>query len=150
MNTHATGAPMLMRAAAALLLVLLPVAASGTQGHRQKWWQDEKMKAELALTDDQSTEVETIFQASRPKLQEGKRLLESLENDLSEMVRAHVAEEAELAVMIDRVEAARSELSKERTLMLYRMHRILTPEQNAKLKEIYDRRRARETRDRRP
>lgn len=141
---------MVMRAAAALLLVLLPVAASGTQGQRQKWWQDERMKAELALTDDQSAEVESIFQASRPKLQDSKRQLESLEEELSEMVRARVADEVDVAQLIDRVEAARSELSKERTLMLYRMHRILTPDQNAKLKEIYDRRRAREGRDRKP
>jgi Spy/CpxP family protein refolding chaperone len=141
---------MVMRAAAALLLLLLPVAAGGTQGQRQKWWQDEKMKAELALTDDQSAEVESIFQASRPKLQESKRHLESLEEELSEMVRARVADEVEVSQLVDRVEAARSELSKERTLMLYRMHRILTPEQNAKLKEIYDRRRSREGRDRKP
>ena len=43
---------------------------------------------------------------------------------------------------IDRVEAARSALAKTRTLMLYRMHRLLSPEQRVRL-EAFERERAR-------
>ena len=37
-----------------------------------------------------------------------------------------------------RVEAARADLSKTRTLMLYRMHRILSAEQNVTLDRLFD------------
>jgi Spy/CpxP family protein refolding chaperone len=122
-----------------------------SQGARRKWWQDDEVKLELALTEQQSAEVESIFQASLPRLREQKRELDALEDDLSRMVRERTAEEAVVAQLIDRVEAARSVLSKERTLMLYRMHRILTREQSEKLKKMTDRRsRDREDRDRRP
>ena len=38
----------------------------------------------------------------------------------------------------ERVEAARAELSRTRTLQLFRMRRVLTDEQNAKIKEMHD------------
>ena len=45
--------------------------------------------------------------------------------------------EAIAARLVNRL-PARSALAKTRTLMLYRMHRILSPEQNVKLDELFD------------
>jgi Spy/CpxP family protein refolding chaperone len=140
--------------AATLVAVLMCpgwLDAESQSPRRPKWWQDEGVKLELALTDRQSAEVEATFQASLPSLREQKRQLDGLEEALSRMIRERTADEAEVAQLIDRVEAARSGLSKERTLMLYRMHRILTPEQNEKLRKMTERRsRDRDSRDRRP
>lgn len=145
---------MLMRVLAALLAFFTTAVAGSADPqarNRHKWWQDEKVKLELALTEQQSADVEATFQASLPKLRDYKRELEALEEELSKTIRERTAAEAVVAQLIDRVEAARSELSKERTLMLYRIHGILTPEQNVRLKEMNERRaRERDNRERRP
>jgi Spy/CpxP family protein refolding chaperone len=124
----------------ALGTVAAPAAGESQSPGRNKWWQDAQVKLELGLSEEQSADVEATFQASLPKMRAQKRQLEALEDDLSRMIKERQADELVLGALIDRVEAARSELSKERTLMLYRMHRILTPEQNTKLKAMNDRR----------
>jgi periplasmic protein CpxP/Spy len=103
-----------------------------------KWWIDPKLRAELGITDQQSTAVEQIWQKSVPPLREGRQRLEKLEDALSQMT--DVADEAAVIAQIDKVENLRAELSKGRTLMIYRMHKILTPDQRAKVKAMYERR----------
>ena len=57
-------------------------------------------------------------------------------------MHAMQAEEWEVALQIDKVEAARSALSKTRTLMLYRMHKTLTAGQIEALHAMWERRRS--------
>jgi Spy/CpxP family protein refolding chaperone len=109
----------------------------GTQPAKWKWWQDEKSKAELNLTAEQSNKIEEIFQASFPKLREGYEQLDRLESKVSKQISADQTTEAELLRQVDAVESVRSELSKARTLMLFRMERLLSPEQRAKLDEMH-------------
>jgi Spy/CpxP family protein refolding chaperone len=113
--------------------------AQEQQQQRRKWWQDEQFKAELGLTAQQSASVESTFQTAIPKLKAAKAQLDVLEEELSRMIRERTADESVVSAQIDRVEAARTELSKNRTLMLYRIHRILTPEQNTKLQAMHER-----------
>jgi Spy/CpxP family protein refolding chaperone len=135
--------------AMAVLWLGLPEAQAGEQ--RKRWWHDEKMKAELGLTEQQSADVHAVFQAALPRLRAAKKELDELDGVLSAMIRERTADESEVARVVDKVEAARSSLGKERTLMLYRIHRILTPEQNARLKALHDQQeRARDGRPRTP
>lgn len=115
------------------------IHAQEPQQQRRRWWQDEQFKTELGLTEQQSASVEATFQSAIPKLKAAKTQLDSLEAELSRMIRERTADEAVVSAQIDKVEAARTELSKNRTLMLYRIHRILTPEQNTKLQAMHDR-----------
>lgn len=130
-------------AAIAAVVVLSAASAAADQSSRQpsrwKWWQDEKTKTEIGLSEQQAAEVESVFREALPRLKAAKSELDVLEADLSRMIRERQAEESLVAAQIDKVEAARGELSKTRTLMLYRMHRILTPEQNTKVQAIHDR-----------
>lgn len=129
---------MFRRIAVVVTLVVVAVTATlWSQSRPRKWWQDEATMAVLGMTQQQSTDVEEIFQASRTRLSELKKTLDALEADLSAMVRER-RDEAVVAAKLDEVEDARSALNKARTLMLYRMHRVLTPEQDAKLKELFD------------
>jgi Spy/CpxP family protein refolding chaperone len=123
----------------AALVVAAGLARAQEQQQRRKWWQDEQFKAELGLTAEQSANVEATFQDSLPKLKMAKQQLDSLEEELSRLIRERTADESVISAHIDKVEAARAELSKTRTLMLYRIHRILTPEQNDKLQEMHER-----------
>jgi Spy/CpxP family protein refolding chaperone len=108
-------------------------------GRRHKWWQDERFRAELALTPQQAEEVEQIFQSSVPRLRQLKDQLDDLEKNLSKMIKERAADDATIATAVDRVEGTRSELNKARTLMLYRMHRVLTADQNDRLRAMLDR-----------
>jgi Spy/CpxP family protein refolding chaperone len=104
-----------------------------------KWWIDPQLRAELAITDAQSAAVDDIWQKSLPQLRDGRGLLEKQEDVLSQMIAADAAEAA-ITAQIDRVENMRAELAKGRTLMIYRMNKLLTPEQRAKVKAMMDRR----------
>ena len=116
------------------------VAAEATQ--RFKWWQSDAVAAEIGLTAEQGADIEAIFQSLRPKLRELARRLHREEDELTAIMHAMQAEEWDVALQIDKVEAARSALSKTRTLMLYRMHRTLTAEQSEALHAMWERRRS--------
>ena len=123
-----------------LTLSLLVLATSITPATAQgfKWWQNDRFQKELSLSAEQITKLEEVFQAAMPSLRAQKRAYDKLEDELSKMVREAKVGERELEEFVVRVEAARADLSKTRTLMLYRMHRILTPDQNVKLDDLFD------------
>ena len=126
--------------AAAFVVVAMMLSGSSEATQRFKWWQTADVKAELGLTNDQSDELEEIFQALRPKLRELMQRLEDEEEALASIMHALEAEEWEIALQIDNVEIERSALSKTRLLMLYRMHRALTPDQRDALHDMWERR----------
>jgi len=106
------------------------------QGHQQpKWWVDPKLRAELGITDQQSAAIEAIWQKGLPERSETRVNLEKLEAALDQMMLDASADEAAVITQIDKVEEARTDASKARTLMLYRINKVLTPEQRAKLAE---------------
>jgi len=131
-----------VRMAVALLAAVLPLAADAEATQRFKWWQSAAVASEIGLTAEQVAEIEAIFQSLRPKLREFAHRLEREEDGLTATMHAMQAEEWEVALQIDKVEAARSALSKTRTLMLYRMHKTLTAGQSRALHAIWERRRS--------
>jgi Spy/CpxP family protein refolding chaperone len=125
--------------AAAMLSPLVAVPADAGQ-HKIKWWRSEVYQRELALTADQVTRIEHIFGESWPSLQESKHDLDRLERELSQMIAEGAAEESRVVGLIDRVEASRSALGRTRSLMLFRIHRVLTPSQRSRLKILHEER----------
>ena len=115
----------------------LPPAADAGQ-HKAKWWRSEVYQRDLGLTPEQVTRIEQIFQASWPSLQESKKELDRLETELSQVIAEGTAEESRVLVTIDRVEASRSALARTRALMLYRIHRVLSPAQRERLKALHE------------
>lgn len=111
-------------------------AATGGGPKPSKWWQNPACKSRVGLTEAQTTEIERIFQSVREELWSEKRELERQEAALSRLLADRDADEAVVVRTIDRVEAARSALAKTRTLMLYRMHRLLSPEQRIRLESF--------------
>jgi Spy/CpxP family protein refolding chaperone len=134
--------PLLRRFLPVLLALVVgamdPAPAAAGQGGKFKWWQSERFRQELGLTSDQTTRIEEVFQASWPELQAAKRDLDRLETELSRLIAEGTASEAKVLQQIDRVEASRSAMGRTRSLMLYRMHRLLSPDQRVKLKALYE------------
>lgn len=116
------------------------VVAAGEQGRRpHRWWQSTDVKALLELTDEQSASLDKIYRKALPKLRESMRRLNAEERTLSQLVGDMDVEEIDVTRQIDRVEATRSELSKTRILMVFRMHRVLTQPQRDDLDEWMER-----------
>ena len=120
-----------------LALTLAVPAASGAQGFM--WWQSVRFKADLALSPEQITRLEEVYQGLRPTLTTGKEELDRLETGLSKLIAEGVAPEGDVMKIVDQVEHSRAELAKTRTLMIYRMHQILTVEQRAKMNALHER-----------
>lgn len=126
----------LIAALLAMLFVSAPAAAG--QGGKFKWWRSERFVQELGLSAAQSARIEEVFQASWPALQAAKADLDRLEAELSRLIGEGTATESKVLQQIDRVEASRSAMGRTRSLMLFRMHRLLTADQRVKLKALYE------------
>ncbi|MBI4477048.1 MAG: Spy/CpxP family protein refolding chaperone [Acidobacteria bacterium] len=118
------------------------VQASSDRGSRQpsrasRWWHDEDTKKALGLTPEQSAKVERIFQSSLEELRALREEAERLESLLSAAIADPNSTEAQVSEQADLVEAARARLGKARTMMLFKMRRVLTPEQRLKLEQLH-------------
>jgi len=110
------------------------------QGERRiKWWLDEKARLELGITPQQSADIEQIFQSTLPTLRQARKELEELESRLSQMVKDGTAPVAAVTEQVDRVENARAQMNKLRTVMLYRINRVLSADQRDRLKAWHER-----------
>lgn len=82
--------------------------------------------------------MEDVYQGVLPRMTADKEELDRLEKRLSEVVAAGVLPEADVVKLIDQVETARAQLGKVRTLMIYRLRQLLTPDQRIKMKALHD------------
>jgi Spy/CpxP family protein refolding chaperone len=111
-------------------------AGTAQASQRTKWWQDEKVKADLRLTSDQASRIDEIFQSFFVKMKDTADDLSRREEQLSKLISGNDVTEAQLLKEADQVEVLRGTLGKARTLMLFRMRRVLSAEQRSKLTEI--------------
>ncbi len=118
--------------------------------HRQPWWKAPETRAELGISDKQSKEIDEIFQSTYPTLRASKDELDKLDQILAATIKEGVADIATVTRQVSQAEQARAKLATTRTTMLYRMHRLLSPEQRVKLNAMLERREAerRKSRDR--
>ena len=131
---------LLWRLAASCMVVLLLASPAAAQGF--KWWNSDQYRHELGLTADQSRRIEDIFQASLPNLRATKKALDEAEADFESLVQR--GDDSSVMQQVDRVETARAELNKARTMMLLKMRRSLTTDQWVKLGALERERHAKE------
>jgi Spy/CpxP family protein refolding chaperone len=129
----------LLAAGAVVLTALLAASGAEASQGRHKWWLSDEVKAEVGLTTKQSQDIEAIFQSMLPELRTGKANLDRLERHVSQLLAGGSADETAFAQALEQVEAARGTLNKTRTLMLFRMYRVLSPDQRVKLRAIHER-----------
>lgn len=118
-----------------LLLALLLLAPQTVEAQRFKWWQDEAVQRKVGLTGDQTKKIEDIFTTSMPDLVKAKQELDRLEQDLIPFADSS-NDDVALSQWVDRVETARAELNKRRSVMLFRIRRVLTVDQRVKLESL--------------
>jgi Spy/CpxP family protein refolding chaperone len=113
-------------------------APAPDERERWKWWLYDR--AELGINDQQSASINAIFESTLPKLRETRQELNRAEEEMARIIKEHKADLAVVSGQIDRLEGARSLHNKTRTLMLYRMHLLLSAEQRTKLEALRARR----------
>jgi len=121
-----------------LSLIVQAAAPAQAQGFRFKWWQTEQFQKELKLTPEQVTRIEGIFQASEPLLRAQVQAVDRREEKLSKVISDPKSDEPAVIQATDRLEAARNEMTRTRTLMLFRIRRVLNDEQLVKLNQLHD------------
>lgn len=129
------------------LIVLASAAPVFSQG--SKWWQSPRFQTELILTAEQITRIEGIYQTTEPLLRAQKKAFDRREEKLSRVIADPKSDEPAVLQATDRLEAARTEISRTRTLMFFRIRRVLNDEQLVKLNAMHAHDRSeRERRDR--
>jgi Spy/CpxP family protein refolding chaperone len=128
-----------------------PDSRGGTEGkdnkdgkdpHRVPWWIAADTRADLGITDKQSKDIDDIFQTTLPSLRAAKEELDKLDDAVASLIKDGTADITVVARQVGQAEQARGNLTTKRTVMLYRMHRLLTPEQRTKLDAMFARREA--------
>ena len=108
--------------------------------HREPWWKDARVIADLALTPEQSSTIDRIFSKYIEKARPLREEVTLLETSLDKTIRAHTMDVPAFAQEVERIETKRAELNKMRTVMLYRLRGVLNKEQNDKFQAMLDRR----------
>jgi Spy/CpxP family protein refolding chaperone len=106
---------------------------------RRPWWKNPRDMAEIGLTADQSTKIDKLFHTELGKMKLMRAEINELERGVDATMRANTTDIAAFARQVEQVEHKRAELNKARTVMLYRMRRVLNAEQNVKFQAFYDR-----------
>jgi Spy/CpxP family protein refolding chaperone len=147
----------------AAVLLGTPVLANGPQeesrrdrdgresrqdSNRWKWWINPEHRKELGITDAQSKQIDQIFESSFPPQRAKYREAEQLESELSQMLKESTADVSTVAAKVEQLEKTQAERRAMRTVMLYRMNLVLSPEQRVKLEDFWKKRE--ENRRRRP
>ena len=132
-----------------LVLPAIVLAVPGVASAQGKWWQSERFQKELVLTAEQITRIEGIYQTTMPLLRAQKQAFDRREEKLSKVIADPKSDEAMVVQASDRLEAARNEMSRTRTLMFFRIRRVLSDEQHLTLNAMHEHdRKERERRDR--
>jgi hypothetical protein len=129
-----------------ILAAVLVVDLGASQAQQPfYWWRSEEFKKELGLSADQATRIDGIHQSTLPELRQEWDELNKYEAKLSKLLESST-DEALLARQIDRVETARANLNKTRSLMIARIRLVLNAEQRARFKVLAERRQDRSSR----
>jgi len=119
------------------LSLIVQAAAQPAFAQGSKWWQSERFQKELKLLPEQITRIEGIFQASEPLLRAQKEAVDRREEKLSKVISDPKSDEPSVIQATDRLELARNEMTRTRTLMLFRIRRVLNDEQLVKLNAMH-------------
>ena len=106
------------------------------------WWKAPETRAELGITDKQSKDIDDIFQATVPALRAAKEELDKQDDAVAKLIKEGTVDIAVVAKQVGQAEQLRANLTTQRTVMLYKMHRLLTPEQRVKLDAMFAQREA--------
>ncbi len=94
-----------------------------------KWWKRPRVAAEINLTSEQESRIESVFSRARPVLIDRKAELEKKQGELQDALEDPNADRRAIASRVEAVENARAELQKARILMVLDIKQVLRRDQ---------------------
>ena len=101
-----------------------------------QWWRDVMVQRELTLTADQVQKLEMVFVSTLAERRKLRRELDRLEEHVGQIIARADLDESRASEWIEQLASARAKRNVARTLMLFKMHRILTPKQRQGLLQM--------------
>lgn len=98
------------------------------------WWRNTELAQKIGLTDDQTKQMEQIYQQSRLELIDKVAAVQKQEAQLDPLIQSDNPNESLVLAQIDKVAQARAELEKSHARMLLGIRRLLSADQWNKLK----------------
>jgi TolA-binding protein len=134
-----------------LLLALALLGVAGTVSAqstlRGLWWKTDPVRKELGLNHDQSAKIDRIWNDALPTAQQNLDQLDRLESKLSRLIETD-AEETDILRQVDRIEALRATMNKNRTLLLVHIRQVLTADQRTKMNVMLEQQQQQQQKDR--
>jgi len=124
-----------------LLVVFLPATVLAQEMMHGKWWNDSSMADELQLTDNEKKVLDDKYIEGRRKMIDLKSAVERERLELDLALDTRGANKAQINEQYDRLEKARTELSKARFNLLIEMREIVGVERFQTLKDMHRSRR---------
>ena len=127
------------RAAAltAVTLCLLVRDAVGQGIDRsQPWWLSPAVQSQIALTPHQATRIDAIYRESLPERRRLRQQITTLRKRLAQLLANGPMSDTPAVPIIDRLCTVERQRNVARTMMLVRMHRVLTPAQRRQLSDL--------------
>jgi Spy/CpxP family protein refolding chaperone len=106
---------------------------------RGKWWANKRLIADLDLSPDQQTKIDTVWNQVRKNLIDQRAELEKRQLDLGDLLGKESIDEATALKAFDRVQEARLALERATFLMRLQIKNLLSMEQQQKLEVISER-----------
>jgi Spy/CpxP family protein refolding chaperone len=103
------------------------------------WWSDPAIIKEIGLSSEQSARIQKLVDQRAKEASPFHEALERQQASLERISRDRSASESAFRVQLSVVISLQAEVSQGRAIMLFRMSRILTVDQNRKLEEIRNR-----------
>jgi Spy/CpxP family protein refolding chaperone len=101
-----------------------------------KWWKDPNIQKELKLSDDQINKLDDLLMKHKKEMIDIRANIQKKQIDLEQLLDKENGDENIIMQKANELITLRGELQKMYIKMILDMRKILTPEQNKKLKEI--------------
>jgi Spy/CpxP family protein refolding chaperone len=118
------------------LYLCAPAAAAQSTDRHEPWWRSPTVQAQLALTPQQAGRIDAIYRQSLPERRRLRRQVKTLQRRLEGMLANATMSDDEALRLITRLCTADKQHKVARTMMLVRMHRVLSPAQRLQLAEL--------------
>lgn len=111
------------------LLIALPILLSAQPPSRPRPWWDSQVVRDLNLTDAQNKQIQTTVKEYRPRLFDLRAVVNQAESDLEAAFNDDPVDQRKANDAIERLAAARSELTKALSQMDLKLRTVLTAQQ---------------------
>lgn len=122
-----------------MLWLLARTEAGGTTDQVELWWLSPAIQSQIALTPDQVQRIDATYRESLPERRRLRRQVVALRLRLARLLATGTMSDVQAIPLIDRLCTIEKQRNVARTMMLIRMHRVLTASQRLQLAEWSDR-----------